>query len=348
MESVSSDKKMKKGKKIALIILCVFLGIAVVAASTYGILYNLGKSRFHKGDKNISIPSGNKDIQIDEDIVTYNGKKYSLNENIVTILCSGIDKSSINDNKGFGENGQADCIFVAAIDTKLKKTTVIPIPRETMTDVDIYSAGGEFSGTKKEQVCLSYAYGNTPDSSSKNVIRSVSRILYGINISSHVTVDLSGIGVITSKIGGVPLTAIEDINSGSVKIKKGEKVNLKGKSAIAYVQSRETDAQASTRRLLRQKQFLTALVSKAGNDIVSDFTKLADYYNAMKPYTSSDITLSQLTYLASNCLTMNLGNAIEYKTIDGEINMGEKWVEFTPSESSVLEIIFSTFYTEIK
>lgn len=348
MNSEDSIKKMKTCKKIAIIIISILLAIVIVAASAYTVLYHLGKSRFHTGDKNISVPNENEDIQIDENTVSYNGKKYSLNENIVTILCCGVDKSSINENKGFGENGQADCIFVAAIDTELKKITVIPIPRETMTDVDIYSSGGEFSGTKKEQVCLSYAYGNSSDTSSKNVIRSVSRILYGINISSYVTIDLSGIGVITTKIGGVPVTAIEDVALGAVNIKKGQRLNLMGEQAIAYVQSRSDDIEASTRRLARQKQFLTALISKAGNDIVSDFTRLTDYYNAMKPYTSSDITFSQLTYLVSNCLTMNLGSSIEYKTIDGSIDMGEKWVEFTPEENSVLEIIFSTFYNEIK
>ena len=348
MNGSVKPNKMGKGKKAVLIVISVLLALSLLMLGTYISLYNIGKSRFHKGDKNISVPQGNTDITVDEDIIKYKGNSYRLNEDIVTVLCCGIDKESISENGTYGKNGQADCIFVAAVDTKTKKITVIPIPRETMVDVDTYSVGGEYLGAVKEQVCLSYAYGNSPESSSQNVIRSVSRALYGINISSHITIDLNGIGVITEKIGGVPLTSIEDIDSGSIKIAKGEKLLLKGEKAIAYIQSRGTDIEASNRRLLRQIQFLSAFVSKAGNDIMSDFTKLGEFYNAMKPYTSSDITLSQLTYLASNCLTMNLGSAIEYKMPTGTIAMGEKWVEFTPNEDAMLEIVMSTFYTKVK
>ncbi len=332
---------MTKGKKITIIILAVLLALILALLGTFFALTHVGKSQFHKDDTHISAD----EVKIeDENTITYNGKKYILNKNIVSVLVMGIDRDNVNQNYGSGNNGQADVIFVATIDTKTKKTTIIPISRETMVDVNLYTADGKYAGSNHEQLCLAYAYGNTTEESCQNVLTSVKRLLFGINISSYITMEMTGVEKLTDLVGGVKLTAIENIETKRLTVNKGRSISLNGSQAIAYIQYRGDDVEANARRMARQKQFLSALMNKTGNAILSDFSKLSKYYNTLSPYFSTNVSFAQITYLAQNCLTLNFGDAIEYKTIDGTLSQGEAWVEFTADKDSLLQTVIDTFY----
>lgn len=332
---------MKKSKKIILIIFSSILALVLLLVSAFFILSYIGKNQFHKEDTNIS----NDDVIIeDEETITYNGKKYALNENVISILVLGIDRDNINQNLGSGNNGQADVIFLTTIDTKTKKACIIPISRETMIDVNLYTADGKFAGIQKEQLCLAYSYGNTPEDCSKNIMTSVKRLLYGVNISSYVTIEMEGVSKLTDMVGGVEVNCLEEMTINQKNVSIGEKLTLNGDNALRYVQYRGDDLEANYRRMQRQKQFLSALISKAGNAVISDFTNLTNYYNNLSPYFSTNVSFAQITYLAQNFLTLNFGDTIDYKTIDGSLTQGEKWVEFTANEESVLQTVIEIFY----
>ncbi len=332
---------MTKGKKITIIILAVLLALVLALLGTFFALTHVGKSQFHKDDTHISADEVTVE---DENTITYNGKKYILNKSIVSVLVMGIDRDNVNQNYGSGNNGQADVIFVATIDTKTKKTTIIPISRETMVDVNLYTADGKYAGSRYEQLCLAYAYGNTTKESCQNVLTSVKRLLFGINISSYITMEMDGVQKLTDLVGGVELTSLENITSKKFPISKGQKVNLNGEKALTYIQYRDDDVEANARRMQRQKQFLSALMNKTGNAILNDFSKLSKYYNTLSPYFSTNVSFAQITYLAQNCLTLNFGDAIEYKTVDGTLTQGEEWVEFEADKDSLLQTIIDTFY----
>ena len=332
---------LSKGKKTALIILAVILALILLLVSTYFILFFVGKSKFHKGDRNISAGSG---VEVNDDEVTYNGKRYTLNKNILSVLFLGVDKEKINDDFGVGKNGQADTIFVLTFDTNSKKIKIIPIPRESMTDVNIFSQSGKYGGTKKEQICLSYAYGKDAKDSSDNTRKSVSRLLLNINVSNYIAMDLKGVEAMTEKIGGLTLTPIEDIPE--YNIKNGNAVNLTGETARAYVQSRTEDEEGSSKRLERQKQFFSEFASKAGNDVMGNLSSVKTYYNAIKPYISTDLSLSQITYLVSSAISKDIGNKFEYMNIAGEKKVGEEWLEFYPDNDSLITTILNTFYVK--
>ncbi len=332
---------MKKSIKITIIILAILLAIILALVGTFFIFTHIGKSQFHKGDTHITTDA----VEIeDENTITYNDKKYILNKNIVSVLVMGIDRDNVNQNFGSGNNGQADVIFVATIDTKTKKTSIIPISRETMVDINLYTTDGKYAGTKHEQLCLAYAYGNTTEESCQNVLTSVKRLLYGINISSYITMEMNGVAKLTDLVGGVSLTSLEDITSKNWPVSKGQKITLNGQKAMTYIQYRGDDTEANARRMDRQQQFLSALMNKTGNAILNDFSKLGKYYNTLTPYFSTNVSFAQITYLAQNCLTVNFGDAIDYKTIDGTLSQGEKWVEFEADEASVLQAVIDTFY----
>ncbi len=332
---------MKKSKKITIIVISIILALILLLLSAFWILTAIGKHQFHKYDANISADS----IEIeDESSIIYNGKKYTLNKNIVSVLVMGIDRDNVNQNLGSGNNGQADVIFVATIDTKTKKACIIPISRETMVDVNLYTSNGEYAGLKKEQLCLAYAYGNNAEECSQNVMTSVKRLLCGINISSYVTIEMDGVQKLTDMVGGIEITCLENITTKRLTATKGQKIKLDGTKATAYIQYRGDDTEANSRRMQRQKQFLSALMNKTGNAVINDFSNLSKYYNTLSPYFSTNVSFAQITYLAQHCLSVNFGDALDYKTIDGTLTQGEDWIEFHADEESVLQTVVDVFY----
>ncbi len=332
---------MKKSKKITIIVISIILALILLLLSAFWIVTAIGKQQFHKDDTNISADS----VEVeDESTIAYNGKKYTLNKNIISVLVMGIDRDNVNQNIGSGNNGQADVIFVATVDTKTKKACIIPISRETMVDVNLYTEDGKFAGSQKEQLCLAYAYGNNAEECSKNVMTSVRRLLYDININSYVTIEMDGVQKLTDLVGGVEVTVLENIPSKNLTVTKGQKITLNGQKAITYIQYRGDDTEANSRRMQRQKQFLSTLMNKAGNAVLNDFSNLTKYYNTLSPYFSTNVSFAQITYLAQNCLSVNLGDALDYKTIDGTLAQGEKWVEFHANEESVLQTVIDVFY----
>ena len=334
---------MTKGKKTIIVIASVVLAVILALVGTFFILTYIGKSQFHKEDTHISADT----ITVEDDTtITFEGKKYALNKDVISVLVMGVDRENLEENYGSGNNGQADVIFVATIDTKTKKTCIIPLSRETMVDVNLYTVEGEFAGTTREQLCLAYAYGNSTEESSQNVLTSVKRLLYGINISSYVTIEMEGVQKLTDMVGGIQLTSLEKIETLRLFAEKGEKLNLNGKQATAYIQYRGNDTEANARRMQRQKQFLSALMNQTGNAVLSDFTNLGKYYNTLNPYFYTNVSFAQITYLAQSCLTANFGDSIDYKTIDGTLTQGEKWIEFTANEDSILQTIIDVFYIE--
>jgi flavin-dependent dehydrogenase len=53
---------------------------------------------------------------------------------------------------------------------------------------------------------------------------------------------------------------------------------------------------------------------------------------------------AQIAYLAQTCLSMNFGDSIEYKSIEGTLTEGEQWIEFEADKDSALQTIIDVFY----
>ena len=335
---------MKKALRIIIIIVSVLLALTVAAVGTFFVLNKMGKMQFHKNDKNIK----SDNVVEDQGGILYKDKRYKLNDNVISFLLIGVDKGNLSDNFAVGINGQADTLLVAAVDTKTKKVTVIPISRETLVDVNQYTSSGNYSGVAKKQICLAYAYGDSTERSSENVLLSVSRALYGINISSYVTMDLTALEILSNSVGYVDVFVNEDYYDAAsgTRYKAGRTMKVKGKSAVNYIHWRTDAVDANNYRMERQKSFITAFINKVSNAVSKDFSKVIAYYNMMSPYVSTNVTLSQTTYFAASCLKLNLGDSIDFKSIPGETFIKDGYSAFEPDEEALTDIVIETFYKE--
>ncbi len=353
MTKEQSKKIWRRVGKISLIVVAVLLAIVLILVAVFAILYYKGRaSLLNRDSLVITPPESIVDIIEDEGkTVVYKGETYRFNENAVSLLFMGIDKQGIDSDTTYGNNGQADSLFLAVIDTKTGKTNIIPISRESMVDVNRYTVNGTYAGVEKTQLCLAYAYANNAKDGCENVIRSVGRILYGMPIDGYVAIDMDGVITLNRAVGGVKVTVPEDLTvyprpgvNEPQYLKKGQVLRLDDSNVYGYVRARGKDTDANNRRIQRQKQFLTGFIQLATQQIKADVTTIEKLYHAAEPYTVSSLDLSEITFLATTYV--NSSGSIEYLTVQGETVMGEKHVEFYPDDTSLYEAILSAFYTK--
>lgn len=348
--SHSAHHKSKKKKKklsvaakiaIAILILIFFLIFAVVGTVLF---------LEYKGKSDLTNVTTQTDY---EEKITYNGHDYVYNDDIVSIAFIGVDKRDLGlEDNAIGTAGQADANIVLTIDTSTGAAKAIAIPRDTMVDVDLYSENNIFLRNEKMQLCLSYAYGNGTDTSATNVTTSLSRILYNVPINKYFVLDLNGIAPINDAIGGVTVESLYDFKN--LDIKKGDTVHLVGDLTEAYVRTRDMDnIEASLNRTARQVQYIKAFASQLAPAVINDFSIVSDLYNTATDYSTTNISLTNATYLASLLISKNITD-FETTTLQGEMKPSDKieysnfvYAEFYPDEDKLMQTVLDTFYTQI-
>ena len=337
-------------RRVILIVLAAIAAGALITASVAYALYWKGRASLFDRDAAITPPEALIDnAEEDGQLITYKGETYRYNDAVVSLLFMGVDKSGIQNDASYGANGQADSLFVAALNTKTGNVKILPLSRETMTDVNLYDVNGNFLGTENRQLCLAYAYAAGAQEGCENVCRSVERLLYGMPIDGYIAIDFDGVKALNNAVGGVTVTALEDVkiyhNKTKLIIHKGQTVTLDDFTVIPYIQRRGDDVNANDRRMQRQKQFLGEFVRLATDNVKKNFTLLEKYYNTVKPYAVSDLTSSEITYLASTYLVGGQP-ALDYLSVTGESKTEGDNVAFYPDETSLYEAVLSTFYTK--
>lgn len=350
MTKEQNRKKLTKGKKILLIILCCFLSVVLLISTTLASLYFYGKKLSTSKDVVIT-PTDNILADIDDDnIVTYNGKKYKYNEDITTVLCVGVDNAKLQNGDTYvtGKAGQADAIYLIAIDTATGKTRVIGIPRDSMTDIDLYSSAGKFIGSEKKQICLSYAYGDGKDGSAQNTAKAVSRLLYGMPVNSYFVIDDDSMAPLQNAVGDITVIPNETIEKQEVEFNKGEPFVITGKNAYKYLKARnETSTNASLLRLERQIDYLKKYSAKAISKTKNDLSFPVKLYNKVVNNVTTDINVSKVTFLASCILKEKENVNLDFVQIKGEQIKGEgSYAEFYPDETALFEMVLDIFYSE--
>ena len=327
-------KKRKKRIKIAVLVLVVLL--ALVGAAYAGV-----SMMRHQGEESLHVE------YTEGETVTYNGKTYQYNKNIVSICVMGYDRYDSGVTSNDEEPGQADAIAVLALDTETGKTTAIVIPRESMVEVNTY-AQGSFTGTSVKQICLAFAYGDGAETSAENVVTSVKRVLNNMPINYYVALNRQGIIPLNDAIGGVTLTSLEDVPD--TDIKEGDEVTLLGSDAYYYVQRREWwGTQGTLDRMERQAQYIQeyakqamAQATKAGG-----LSVLTNLYSIGLDYTTTNLGASEFSYLASVLLDKGVTD-INVVTLTGSIIQGESYAEFTLDSQNTYQVVLDTFYTPVE
>lgn len=345
-------KKMKRWKKVLITILSVFLGLVILLVSTFGIMYSMGKSSLLDTSA-MKLTPPDKDTQIIDsgNYIIYNGHTYRYKDTMTSILFMGIDKEELGTvNDVVGTAGQADALYLVAIDTANGVTNTFQISRSTMVDINLYNTEGDFISTENAQICLSYAYGDGKETSAENTITSVRRLFYGLPVAqSYLALDIEGIKALNDSIGGVTVTSPVDLQNadGSYQFKQGESYTLMGDSAESFVRSRDlTKLDSNTNRMARQKAYLDAFVSKAVSMTKESITTPIDLYNSASPYMVTNISASKISYLAVDLMRKGVTSASIQK-IPGKDKEGKLYSEYHINNKKFFKMLVDTFYVQV-
>lgn len=343
----SQRKKRKKTwKKVLLAIACTFMALVLLTVGTALFLIFKGKSDLLTDDIQISSPKEiQATVQEGGQYIVYNGVTYKYNENVTTLLFMGTDKRDLNDQNEQGTGGQADVIVMMALDLKNRKLTMVNVPRDTMTDVAIYSASGYYTGMKKQQICLSYAYGDGKKTSCNNTMASVRRIFYNIPVSTYYSLDLDGIAAMNDAVGGVDVVSPETIN----KFKEGQQYHLQGGDAESFVRDRVHDrADANMLRMQRQQVYARSFMNTVMSSVRKNPSVAVDLFNESAPYSCTNLNAAKVMYLAQD-IVLHGSLSAEIVTVPGKttLNANEQ-AEFNISEKEFFEQFLSVYYEKMQ
>lgn len=323
---------------MALIILALIFGI--VAGCTFAILRQKGKETL------VPVDTGY------EEIIEYNGKRYKYNENVFAMAFLGIDQEELKTSDETEFVGASDAMIILTIDMNTGKASAIALPREIMTQMDTFDENGEFRNQETHQLYLAYSYASGGEQSCQNALSAIRRVLLNVSIDKYYALDLAGIKQLNDAVGGVMVKSTLDRKE--LGIESGKVVTLKGDMAEAYVRSRSTSVvTGSLDRLDRQAQYVESFVTQVAPAVMTDFSTIQRLYNVGSQYSQTNLTLANLTYLAS--LLMSKGTtSFDTYTIDGEmtsyIDKDDEdlaHAAFYPDEDSIIQTVLDVFYTRI-
>lgn len=343
--------RKKKGPLIAvLIIFGILVLLLATAVGAYFYLNKKGEAQLKKNQSIASITAPEEATSEDDGkTIVYNGAKYKYNEDNINILFMGVDRDMQDTGeKVIGENGQADVLIWAALDSKTGHLSLINISRDAMVDVNKYNVEDKYLGTDKMQLCLAYSYGDGKEKSCENTLQSVSRLMYGMPVNAYVAIDYSAIAPLNDAIGGVTVNVLEDLTQSDSALKAGETVTLHGEQAQTYVRSRNTEVlDSNNQRMERQKQYIDAFLQQAISQTRKNLTLPVTLYNDVSDYMVTNISASEVTHLATLMIQNGVSGG-DILTVPGEVTQGDVYAEFNPDDKELYKLILSVFYKEIK
>ena len=340
-------------QRVLIILTAVILALAIFLGSTYLIMREIGRGRMHDYDAiEIVAPvdqkSGEELMHTDQHgrMISYKGKDYVLNENIVCITFIGVDNGTDED-----ENlRMSDAIYLVTIDVTSGKVRIVGISRDTMADVDLYSSQGKYIDTEHIQLSYAYSYHNDEVTGGQNTNAALSHLFFGYPFKNYFAINLDALDTINNSIGGVTLTSqmtfVSPLDGRTVN--QGEIITLRGKEAEYYIRYRDTEQLDSNNdRMQRQKQYILAFFDSIIPAVKKDFSRIETLYRSTAVNSDSNLTLSDLVYLASIVVPkLNSGQEVEYVALQGDITWGEH-AEMNITYDDAIQMMLDTFYMPV-
>lgn len=275
--------------------------------------------------------------------IEYNGKKYTVKENVETFLLLGLDKfkdEEIVDS--YNNDKQADFIMLFVFDNETKKCTAIQINRDTMVEVNVLGVAGNRIDTLTCQIAFAHTYGNGRDVSCRNTADSVSSLLKGMKVNHYLSVTMDAVPIFNDLVDGVEVEVLHDFTGIDDTLIKGQKVTLMGEQALRYVRTRQgLEDSTNITRMERQRQYVNALYQKTQTCIVEDDNFVVDASLTLADYIVSDRSVTQLQALVDK---FNQYEFLGIQSIDGESRVGDEYMEFYPDDNALLDMIIRLFY----
>lgn len=336
----------------------VTLGVAVfllvAAAGLFGSFVYLRA----EGEKNLKVDVEERmaDSEVEEEkreglFITYNGKEYQYNEDVINFLCLGIDKAtSIEDMKeNMKSQGNSDVLMLVSLNVENGMIKVFAIPRDTMVSVKVFDTEGRYVRSETAQITTQHAYGHTEEEACELTVEAVSNLLYKVPIQRYCSINFLAVPILNDAVGGVDVDVLEYMQGSYGTYQPGDRIHLEGDMALEYIRLRDHSAEASAMlRLERQKQYLINFFQVAKEAMRGNLTLPVTIYQQLQDnqYMHTNITLADITYLVPKILDTPLSME-DLAMIPGESAQPGEYEEYHVNQQALKELVIQSFYREV-
>ncbi len=345
-ESPLEKHRLRRWQKVLAMVLALIL---VLVAGFAGSFFFLRA----KGEKNLKtqVPETAESAPEEERegiFVTYKGKEYKYNENIINFLCLGIDKDVPIEEKRTGDiEGLADAVLLASVDVEDGLVQLLAIPRDTIVPVKVMDSQGWFDRNENVQITMQYAYGRTAKESCELMTDTVSNLLFRLPIQRYCSINFEAVPTLNDAIGGVDVDVLEDIYGEHCTLYAGTTEHLEGYEALDYIRWRdEWVAESSMGRLERQKQYMSNYFNQAKDAVKKDLTLPVKVFQELDANMCTNITVEDITYLVPELLDITLDTE-NIAMVPGEVVQGEEFEEYHVDDDALKDLVISRYYEEV-
>ena len=279
----------KKRKKYIKIVVGVVAFILFIAVLGYGLQYVDNKTE----KANVSDESSINDwkIQVPRGKIKLNGNKYEYYHDFENYLLIGTDATGNNKNGADYQGSMADFLMLVIVDKTENTYSFLQFNRDTMTEVALIDHNGEGEATANIQLCTAHWYGGNREQSCENTVKSVKKLLGGIQIDGYYELNMSEIPKLNNMV---------DFSKKYPKMKKGATINLDDEQAYAYVHDRYgVGNEENTSRMKRQQQYMTGFFKKLQEKVKANPNYANEVFESLQDVSTTDITIGKISNISN-------------------------------------------------
>ena len=274
--------------------------------------------------------------------ITRNGVDYFPRQDITVVMVLGIDQyGTVEASKSYNNRGATDMNMLLIFDEKNEVCNVLHLNRDTMVQMPVLGLGGAQAGTYFGQLALSHTYGTGLADSCENTRKTISDLLYGIEIDYYVAMHMDAISILNDAVGGVTVNVTDDFSRVDPTITMGQ-MTLMGQQAVNYVRTRQgVGDQLNLSRIERHKDYIDGFVESFRAKQEQDTQFIVTAYEDVSPYLVTDCSLNAISGMIDRFGGYEINEVV---TPEGENVMGEEYFEFYLDEEKLDELILRLFY----
>ncbi|MBQ9761466.1 MAG: LCP family protein [Oscillospiraceae bacterium] len=323
--------KRKDERKQVVIVVAILILVLVLIYSGLRILestvFNMGAEPAEDG--------------IDRTIVR-DGVEYYPKLDTTIILLTGVDTEGPMVSSGaYNNEAEADMISLLIFDETNKKLDIISLNRDSMVDMPVLGIGGKPAGSRHGQLALAHTYGSGLEDSSQNLKKTVSDLLYGLQIDYYVTINMDAIAILNDAVDGVTVEVTDDFSEVDSNIPIGT-VTLWGEQAKNFVQVRHhLGNQLNLNRMERHRAYMKGFMESLRSKLESDPSFMLGALEDVKDYMITDCSNNAIVNMANRYKDYTLADMI---SPEGENVKGKEFMEFHLDEAYLDKMILKYFY----
>ena len=176
---------MKKKTRTDVIFVCVILALVLV------ILY----SGLRILESTVFYGRNQETLQTESKTITRNRVKYFPRQDITVLMLLGIGWDGEATAKEMNHGGAVDMAALMIFDPKTEKCDILTLNRDMMVSMPIINNSGKEDGVFYGQLAYSHTYGTGMEDSCENTRKTISNLLYGLNIDHYFAINMDAIGM---------------------------------------------------------------------------------------------------------------------------------------------------------